>query len=187
MYFARLVIALWLGFYAYWAISAIGVKKNVRKGPWWRGRSFRFLLLIFILLLFRLRNLGLLAHHRIPSSNPVIQTVGVALCVVGFAFAIWARMRLGRNWGEPMSLKEGHELVTTGPYRYVRHPIYTGILLAMLGSALVVSPVWLVAFLILGPYFIYSARTEERLMMQEFPHEYPGYMRRTKALIPFVW
>lgn len=187
MNIARLVIALWLGFYVYWAISAIGVKKNVRKGPWWRGRSCRVLLLLLIFLLFQLRHFRLLAHHRIASSNLAIQAVGIALCLAGFAFAIWARAHLGRNWGEPMSLKSGHELVTTGPYGYVRHPIYTGILLAMLGSALVLSPVWLVAFLMFCPYFIYSARTEERLMLEEFPNQYPEYRKRTKALIPFVW
>ena len=86
-----------------------------------------------------------------------------------------------------MSLKEGHELVTTGPYRLVRHPIYTGILTAVLGSTLVAGGFWLVLFLVAASFFVYSAKTEERLMMQQFPETYPDYKKRTHALIPFVW
>ena len=86
----------------------------------------------------------------------------------------------------PMSLKEGHELVTTGPYRYVRHPIYTGMLLAILGSALATTRAWLVVFVGMVIYCVYSAWTEERLTLQQFPEQYAQYKRRTKALIPFV-
>jgi protein-S-isoprenylcysteine O-methyltransferase len=86
-----------------------------------------------------------------------------------------------------MSLKTGHELVTTGPYRLVRHPIYAGILTAVLGSTLVAGGFWLVLFLVAAPFFVYSAKTEERLMMQQFPETYPDYKKRTYALIPFVW
>ena len=86
-----------------------------------------------------------------------------------------------------MTVKEGHELVITGPYRVVRHPIYSGILLAMLGSALVVGTPWLIAFVFVGAYLAYCAKTEEQLMMQQFPNEYTRYKRKTKMLIPFVW
>ncbi len=113
--------------------------------------------------------------------------MGIVLCAAGLGLAVWARVMLGRNWGEPMSLKEGHELVTAGPYCLVRHPIYTGILLAMLGSAVAVGSGWLLILVAVLPYLVYSARTEEGLMMEQFPTEYPKYKKRTKALIPFVW
>lgn len=87
----------------------------------------------------------------------------------------------------PMTLKEGHELVTTGPYRYVRHPIYTGMFLAILGSALITGRVFLLILAGMAIYCIYSARTEERLMLEQFPEQYAQYKRRTKAIIPFIF
>ncbi|MGH8300548.1 MAG: methyltransferase family protein, partial [Steroidobacteraceae bacterium] len=95
-------------------------------------------------------------------------------------------MNLGRNWGMPMSLRQGHELVTSGPYAYVRHPIYTGIMLAMIGSALAVGLLWLLLFALYFAYFLFSARTEEQMMLAQFPDTYPAYRRRTRMLIPFV-
>ena len=86
----------------------------------------------------------------------------------------------------PMSLREGHELVTTGPYAYVRHPIYTGILLAFMGSTLVQ---WFPGILLLVAffaYFVYAAKVEERSMMRQFPNEYAAYIKRTKMLVPFL-
>jgi protein-S-isoprenylcysteine O-methyltransferase Ste14 len=96
-------------------------------------------------------------------------------------FAVWAKAFLGKNWGVPMSLKQGHDLITTGPYRIVRHPIYSGILLAQLGSWLASSPVWLFVMSLI--YFRYSARVEERLMLQQFPDQYPDFKRRTRGMI----
>jgi protein-S-isoprenylcysteine O-methyltransferase Ste14 len=86
-----------------------------------------------------------------------------------------------------MTVKEEPELVTSGPYRVARHPIYSGILLALAGSALVAGTPWLIAFIFFFAYFAYSAKTEEQLMMQQFPDEYAPYKKRTKMLIPFVW
>ena len=86
----------------------------------------------------------------------------------------------------PMTLRQGHELVTTGPYRYVRHPIYAGILLAMLGSALAIGLWWLAVFFLSAIHFVYAAKKEESLMLEQFPDTYPAYKNRTKMLVPFV-
>lgn len=86
----------------------------------------------------------------------------------------------------PMSLKQNPELVTSGPYHYIRHPIYSGILLAMLGSSISSSFLWLILMAISGTYFIYSAVVEEKLMAKQFPKDYPEYKRKTKMLIPFI-
>jgi protein-S-isoprenylcysteine O-methyltransferase Ste14 len=179
------MIGLWFFFYLYWAISAIGVKKSVRGRPWSQSAGLRILLVIVAVLLLRIFHVTRTVHVR--SSSNVLNGIGVVLCVAGLAFAVWARLHLGRNWGPPMSLREGHEIITTGPYRYVRHPIYSGILLALLGSGLSAGRRWFVAFIVVSAFFIFSARTEERLMLQQFPNEYPEYKKRTKALIPFVW
>ena len=86
-----------------------------------------------------------------------------------------------------MSEKADPELVTTGPYSIVRHPIYSGIILAMVGTTIAVSAYWLVAVFLLGAYFIYSAAMEERYMAELFPEAYPRYKQSTKMLIPFIF
>jgi protein-S-isoprenylcysteine O-methyltransferase Ste14 len=85
-----------------------------------------------------------------------------------------------------MTQKKEPELVTSGPYHRVRHPIYSGILLAMLGTSLATNIYWLIAFGVVGLYFIYSARVEERLLSTSFPTTYPSYRAKTKMLVPFV-
>ncbi len=126
------------------------------------------------------------APHAVTNVGIIMGSAGVAVCALGIAIAIWARTYIGRNWGMPMSLRAGHELVTTGPYAYVRHPIYTGILLAFTGSTLVN---WFPRILLLGiflAYFVYAAKSEERSMLKQFPNEYPAYVTRTKMLVPFL-
>ena len=181
------IIFLWLSFYTYWLVSAIGTKKNIRTSGRSERAGLRILLLAAIILILRMTGVRqALRHYELTHSNPAIQSAGIALCLVGLAFAVWARRHLGRNWGQPMTFKEGHELVKTGPYRFVRHPIYAGILFAMLASALV-NPFFFIPFIFLAVYFVYSARTEQRIMLEHFPDQYPEYMKHTKALVPFIW
>ena len=183
----EIVAVLWVLFYTYWMIAAVGVKKNVRTKGGLERWGVRLLLIAAIVLLLRIPVLRqAIQHYQAAHLGPATELVGFLLCLCGFAFAVWARFHLGRNWGQPMTLKQGHELVTTGPYRFVRHPIYTGILLAMLGST-IVTPFWIVAFICLTGYFVYSARTEERIMISQFPGQYPEYKKRTKMLVPLVW
>ena len=116
----------------------------------------------------------------------VLGAIGASVVLLGVGLAVYARIYLGRNWGMPMSRKEEPELVTGGPYAFVRHPIYTGIVLAMLGSAIGESVIWVVMLTVFAPYFVYSARREEQLIREQFPAQYPDYMRRTKMIVPFV-
>jgi protein-S-isoprenylcysteine O-methyltransferase Ste14 len=113
--------------------------------------------------------------------------VGVGLTVAGLAFAIWARFFLGRNWSGDVTLKEGHSLIDTGPYALARHPIYTGLLTAFLGAALLRGTIG--AFLgvaLYGVAFASKISTEERLLASEFGPTYEAYRKRVKALVPFV-
>lgn len=123
----------------------------------------------------------------IPLHNYIGGIIGVLLCGCGIGFAIWARKHLGKNWGMPMTQKEKPELITSGPYSYVRHPIYTGVLIAILGSVFVSGTEWFVVFILAGIYFIYSAKTEEKNLQKEFPETYPTYIKRTKLIIPFIF
>ena len=182
-----IVVILWVLFYSYWMIAAVGVKRNIRTEGRTERWSVRLLLLGLIFLVLRMPAVRhAIQQFQSAHFGPATEAIGFLLCLCGFAFAIWARFHLGRNWGQPMTLKQGHELITSGPYRFVRHPIYTGILLAMLGST-IVTPFWIVAFFCLTGYFVYSARTEERIMTSQFPAEYPEYKKRTKMLVPLIW
>ena len=121
------------------------------------------------------------------SSNLLVNLAAAVVCAAGFGFAVWARRHIGRNWGVPMSVKAKTELVTTGPYGLVRHPIYSGILLALLGSAPIFGLRLIVVAVAFGAYAIYSATVEERNMESLFPGQYAEYRRRTKFLIPWIF
>jgi protein-S-isoprenylcysteine O-methyltransferase Ste14 len=179
---------LWMMFCVVWLVAAFGVKRNIVSRPAWCRLPARVAVVAVLLLVFvrRLNDHLLLAGVAVLLASPVIALIGTMLCAAGIGFAIWARMVIGTNWGMPMTLKQGHELVTAGPYAHVRHPIYAGVMLAMLGSVLVISLLWLVVLLLNGAQFVYAARKEEQLMLKNFPNEYPAYMRRTKMIIPFV-
>lgn len=170
----------WVAFWLYWVAASVGVKTG--RTRWTRFAGDRVAIIIIVLLLLRLR---VLKSHTV-THNPRLEGVGLAVFLLGLALAIWARLYLGRNWGMPMSEKADPELVTTGPYRTIRHPIYSGIILAMVGTTIAVSLYWLIAVLLLGGYFLYSAVMEERYMAQRLPDAYPEYKRSTKMLIPFI-
>ena len=99
---------------------------------------------------------------------------------------MWARLYIGRNWGMPMSRKDEPELVTTGPYHRIRHPIYTGLILAMFGTALATSVYGLIVAAVISGFFIYSATQEEAYLTEQFQDTYRAYKHSTKMLIPFV-
>ncbi len=174
----RFVLAVWVIFWIYWLVSAFGAKRATGPRP---GRPVGLALIV----------IGAVALHLFRNGNvtihsPVAQAVGVGLFLGGLGVAVWARINLGRNWGMPMTRKDDPELVTSGPYQVVRHPIYSGLLLAVLGTAIAVNIYWLIVLAVMGTYFIYSATVEERLMESAFPSTYPGYKASTKMLIPFV-
>jgi protein-S-isoprenylcysteine O-methyltransferase len=183
---AQVIKILWTILFAYWFVSAFGNKKT-------KIRQSRESRVVYIVLIFG--TWYLLSSHRrslafqlIPISA-VTQCIGVFLCAAGVSIAIWARRILGRNWSGYVMIKQDHELIQRGPYRYIRHPIYTGLILALAGTVLALIPteegfllvlVWIVAFYI-------KARHEEHLLTQEFGEQYAEYKRRVKgALIPFV-
>jgi protein-S-isoprenylcysteine O-methyltransferase Ste14 len=175
------IFAGWVVFWIYWLAVSVGVKAG-RTG-WTRFAGIRVAALLVFLLLLRLR---VLKGYRAVTNDPWLQGIGLALFVLGLALAVWARVYIGRNWGMPMSEKADPELVTTGPYSAIRHPIYSGIILAMIGTAIAVSVYWLIAVALLGAYFIYSATREERYLTERFPDAYPRYKKSTKMLIPFI-
>jgi protein-S-isoprenylcysteine O-methyltransferase len=184
MHYGIVILSLWLFFWAYWAISARRVKRNIyQERDWWRSLAIAAVVIFLVLRLVHVAG----PKSRVIPHSAVTSGLATALCAAGLGFAIWARRHLGANWSARPSIKQDHELVTSGPYRFVRHPIYTGILVAVLGSAFINQIRGLVIFVLLGAMFAYKVRVEERLMTQQFPDKYPEYKKKTKALIPFVW
>jgi protein-S-isoprenylcysteine O-methyltransferase Ste14 len=168
----------WIIFWVYWLASALGVKEG-------RGSRRRIplngLTALSVVLLLHVFRGGSLAVH-----SPVLGAIGAVVFIGGIALAIWSRIQLGRNWGMPMTQKAEPELVTSGPYRFVRHPIYSGLLAGLLGTALVTNLIGLIVVAILGAYFYYCASVEEQNLTATFPTIYPAYRTSTKMLIPFV-
>ncbi|MGB6548097.1 MAG: isoprenylcysteine carboxylmethyltransferase family protein [Xanthobacteraceae bacterium] len=184
-----IIAACWLVFVAVWAVMGVRATRpigarNWRREGWLRIAAAALLLLGLYLPPVRHAIHGLRA--TVAGAGLLVGPLGAALCALGIGLAIWARLYLGRNWGLPMSRQADAELVTGGPYAYVRHPIYSGMLVAMLGSALGNSPFWLAALVPFGIYFVTSARREEKLMLEQFPQQYRDYMARTKMLVPFL-
>jgi protein-S-isoprenylcysteine O-methyltransferase Ste14 len=180
-----IVGACWAVFVVIWAITSFQVKTSVRRGLNSAGVFFRVGVLVLAVALSKA-----MRDRWVPMPEPFpygVQLIGVALTVAGIGFAVWARVILGSNWGMPMTLRENPELITGGPYAYVRHPIYTGIIFAMLGTALTVGAAWFLVLVIAFGYFVISTYQEERDMVAHFPDAYPAYRARTKRLIPFVY
>jgi protein-S-isoprenylcysteine O-methyltransferase Ste14 len=182
MHSVELVFSVgWAAFWIYWIVAAFSMKRG--RVQWSRELRIRGVVVVLALLLLRVG--AFRAGH--PNSDPWRAGLGLFFFALGLGFAIWARVHIGRNWGTPMSQKEEPELVTSGPYRLVRHPIYSGILLAAVGTAIALNWFWLVATALAGIYFVYSAFIEERYLTEQFPDTYPPYRRSTKMLVPFIF
>lgn len=186
MFTRNLILALWLVWVGYWLIAARGSKPvRQREEPLTR-MVFLMQLLVTAILLAPLPWSGWLWIQLI-GGGWTRYWIAVALVIVGLALCIWARRILGSNWSGSVTLKEGHELVQSGPYRWIRHPIYTGILLMILGTGLASGRVHgLLAFPIALTALWLKSRVEERWMGQEFQERYGAYRQRSWALIPFL-
>jgi protein-S-isoprenylcysteine O-methyltransferase Ste14 len=177
------IYGLWIVFWVAWLVAGLTAKRAAQSRM---GQFLGLRIAVFVVVYLIIRFGVLKGHHAIVSS-PTLQTIGMVLFLIGLALTVWARIHLGRNWGTPMSEKMDAELITTGPYRFIRNPIYSGILLAAIGTSVAISWYWLVAFVLMGAYFVYSANVEEQTMQRLFPNTYPEYRRSTKKLIPFVF
>jgi protein-S-isoprenylcysteine O-methyltransferase Ste14 len=177
----ELVFAVgWGVFWLYWLAAAFSMKRG--RVPWSRELWIRAVIAVLVILLIRL---GVFRGHGL-NSDPWRAGLGLVLFALGLGLAIWARIHIGRNWGTPMTQKDEPELVTSGPYRLVRHPIYSGILVAGVGTAVALSWLWLTAVGLAAVYFLYSASVEERYLIERLPDEYREYKRSSKMLVPFM-
>lgn len=177
----------WLVFVTIWVLAALSTKRTVYRES--RAQRLRYWVLLVIACFLQLygRQLPYPLNMRVVPHEAPTACAAAVLCVIGLAFAVWARVTLGRNWSGVVTLKEGHELMERGPYRIVRHPIYTGILTMFFATALAQGHLFgFVGALLMFASFWIKLGDEEKLMLQQFPEQYADYRRRTKRIIPFV-
>ena len=187
-FYESLFPVVWIAFLLYWRIRATDTKTTQRSEPVLLGilRALAFLVVIVLLSTTRIPLPWL--YRQLWPSGIWPFWIGVAVTVAGLLFAVWARQFLGRNWSSSVTIKQGHELITTGPYALVRHPIYTGILTGFLGTAIALSQVrgsigFVLIFLVLWA----KLRTEEEWMRSQFGETYATYAHQTAALVPYLF
>ena len=186
-FFESFFPVVWIAFIVYWRIKAAGTKTTQRAESAASGmlRALAFLIVIV-----------LLSTTRIPLPWLYLQLwpvglwpfwLGAAVTIAGLLFSVWAREHLGRNWSRSVTIKQGHELITAGPYAVVRHPIYTGILSGFLGMAIAISQVrGFIAFVLIFLVFWIKLRMEEQWMRSQFGEAYATYAHQTAALVPYL-
>ena len=180
----NLVSALWIATAIVWVVLAFGNKRTIaRRGL--TGLIPVAAVAVIVLTPTSLRRSGLL--HQLWASSTILWVIALLLVASGSAFAIWARLTIGRNWSSTVTLKQDHELVRRGPYSIVRHPIYTGLLSMSVGTMVLTGLVESVGVVAVGIFYVaIKVRDEERLMSETFPAQYPEYQRTVKSIIPFI-
>jgi protein-S-isoprenylcysteine O-methyltransferase Ste14 len=171
-----------------WLIGLAFTKRTVRSQPV-LPRLFHMALVIagfYLLGSSRLRA-GWLGIVLLPHSQAT-DIAGLVITLAGCLFAIWARLTLGSNWSGRATVKANHELIVSGPYSIARHPIYTGLLVAAIGTGIAIGEArCILGFILILLAFLIKISQEERLMVETFPEAYPAYRQRVKALIPGVF
>jgi protein-S-isoprenylcysteine O-methyltransferase Ste14 len=188
LFYRHLIFWIWCAWALFWLISAFGTKKTARREPF-VPRLVYILIGVAGGVLIASRGLpwSPLMNLRLWPRSALSYRIGLALLLGGVAFAVWARVHLGRNWSGTVTVKEDHELIRTGPYAYVRHPIYTGLITGLMGTAICAGT--LRAALgagIIGAALYVKSRTEERFMRETFPGQYEKYCEEVPGLVPFI-
>jgi protein-S-isoprenylcysteine O-methyltransferase Ste14 len=179
------IVSCWIVFGAFWVVTALRTKRTVERQEMSSRLAHTIPIIAGAWLLVKgSSDPGALGDRVIPHSVPFL-VAGLLLTVAGLALALWARVTLGRNWSGIVTFKEDHELIRHGPYGHVRHPIYSAILLMVLGSVLATGTLGaLIGLPLIGVGVWLKVRQEESLMTAHFPAEYPAYRSQVSALIP---
>ncbi|MCB0495145.1 MAG: isoprenylcysteine carboxylmethyltransferase family protein [Cyclobacteriaceae bacterium] len=188
-YIKVLLSLLWGTLFLVWLLYALFSKKGTSSEPWHQRLLFNWMPL---LLAFYLLGPGdwfghTLIREKFVEHTNLVGIIGLIPCLLGFAIAIWSRLLLGTNWSLSVQKKEKHELIIRGPYKLVRHPIYTGLLLMFCGNALIVGDYRaIIAVLIVFVSFWFKLKKEEKLLTEVFGDNYREYMQKTKRMIPWL-
>ena len=190
------IYAAWTAWFISWIAAAGWASAPAKTAGWSREFTYRAVQIAGFLALFTFRGgppgrgsgVSFFLYQPLWMLQPEVGWLMVALAVVGFAFCWWARLHLGRLWSGTVTRKEGHHVVDTGPYGIVRHPIYTGLLLAIFAMAAIrATPLALLGSLMIAVAFVLKARLEETFLGEELGREtYDAYRRRVPMLVPFA-
>jgi len=176
---------LWAAMYVLWLIWALRTKPTRSREGLVSRLSHRLPIIVALVLMFTPYAAKGWLQFPLFSKDFWVQLLGVSLTLTGLLFAVWARLYLGGNWSSAVTVKVGHELVRGGPYRWVRHPIYSGLVLAMLGTAIANREVrGVIALVLMFVALTIKSRTEERAMTSTFGEEYEEYSRNTGGILP---
>ena len=188
MVLARILLTiLWLCWLTFWILAARRTAANLRMETLLTGASYRIPLVlgIFLMILQRLPLPPL--NLTLWPPTPLIVAASFVLIVAGLAFTVWARFHLGKYWSGRVTLKADHRVIQTGPYAWVRHPIYSGLILALLGTTLTIGTLQACAgFVLISLSFVRKLQIEEVWLRSYFGAEYERYQKRVKALIPYL-
>ncbi len=187
--YLNLVTICWIIFILYWLVSAFFVKQSATKYNWKIQIIWRLMLIVIVIIFVKFDRLGAISFLAfLLRSFFGYVIIGTVLTVLGLIIAIWARISLGRNWSSYTTYKKEHELITTGPYRFLRHPIYSGMFLMLTGAFLYYGKlIILVIFAIASMIIAWRIVQEEKSMIKLFGKKYTDYMRRTRRLIPWIY
>jgi protein-S-isoprenylcysteine O-methyltransferase Ste14 len=175
----------WAAWILYWVLMAFATKRTVERGGFFGYRLVAGVVIVGLIVAGRLVHVT--AHSRLWQTPLVLGVATDCIVVAGVAFSVWARITLGRNWSAEVTFKQGHELIESGPYALARHPIYTGMLIMALGTAINYGrTIGFGLVVALCAAFWWKARQEERIMSKHFPDAYADYKQRVRAIIPFV-
>ena len=177
----------WIIFVVFWLLGAFSTKRTIYRESSSERARYWLLLVIGYFLVIKSSSLPSPLDWFVVPHTKLSTWIGAFLCVSGLVFALWARVILGRNWSGVITLKEGHELIERGPYRIVRHPIYTGILAMFSGTAIAMGYFGgFLGLLLVFVSFWLKLKREEDLMLKHFPDKYAAYQGRVKRIIPFL-
>ena len=181
----QIIYASWILFGVYWFASAFSAKKTEKREPSAERLGHMILMATGYILLFqRNGNWGIL-NHRFLRDTLWIAWLGAAITFAGVLFAVWARWNLGKNWSAAVTIKQGHQIIRTGPYAHIRHPIYTGMLIGIIGTALAIGEYrGLLAFAIILFGFYRKARKEEKFLAANFGQPFLEHKRHTGFFLP---